>query len=76
MKLPKFIAFTAAGCIFWNVILIYVGWYLGNNWDEVAGISRYLILASVVGALVLVAYILIRRRRIRAEAVKHRWMKQ
>jgi membrane protein DedA with SNARE-associated domain len=56
------------------VILIYVGWYLGNNWDEVAGISRYLILASVVGALVLVAYILIRRKRIKAEAVKHRLM--
>lgn len=74
MKLLKFIAFTAAGCIFWNVILIYVGWYLGNNWDEVAGISRYLILASVVGALVLVAYILIRRKRIKAEAVKHRLM--
>ena len=67
MKLPKFIAFTTAGCIIWNVILIYVGWYLGKNWAEVAGISRYLILASVVGVLVLVAYILIRRKRIRAK---------
>lgn len=71
MKLPKFIVFTTAGCIVWNVILIYVGWYLGKNWVEVAGISRYLILASVVGVLVLVAFLLVRRRRIRLEAAKN-----
>ena len=71
MKLPKFIAFTTAGCIVWNVILIYVGWYLGKNWAEVAGISHYLILATVVVVFVVVPYILIRRKRIRAETVKH-----
>jgi membrane protein DedA with SNARE-associated domain len=71
MKLPKFIAFTTAGCIVWNVILIYVGWYLGKNWAEVAGISRYLILATVVVVFVVVPYILIRRKKIRAESVKH-----
>jgi membrane protein DedA with SNARE-associated domain len=72
MKLPKFIVFTTAGCIVWNVVLIYVGWYLGKNWAEVAGISRYLILASVLVVLVLVAFLLIRRKRIRSEASKHR----
>lgn len=76
MKLPKFIVFTTAGCIVWNVILIYVGYYLGKNWAEVAGISRYLILASVVGILVLLVILLIRRKRIRAEAIKRSWMKQ
>ena len=70
MALPKFIAYTAAGCIVWNVTLIYVGWYLGKNWTEVAGISRYLILASVVGGVVLVVAFLVRRRRKRAEAIK------
>jgi membrane protein DedA with SNARE-associated domain len=76
MKLPKFIAFTTVGCIVWNVILIYVGYYLGKNWPEVAGISRYLILASVVGVLVLVAYILIRRKRKRAETLKRGKIRQ
>ena len=71
MKLPKFIAFTTAGCIVWNVVLIYVGWYLGRNWAEVAGVSRYLILASVVGVSALVVFFLIRRRKIRSEPVKH-----
>ena len=76
MKLPRFIAFTTAGCIVWNVILIYVGWYLGKNWSEVAGISRYLILASVIGVLILVVFLFIRRKRIRAEAVKYGLIKQ
>jgi len=76
MNLPKFIAYTTAGCIVWNVVLIYVGWYLGKNWAEVAGISRYLILASVIGFLVLAAYLLIRRKRMRAEAIKRGWIKQ
>jgi membrane protein DedA with SNARE-associated domain len=71
MKLPKFIAFTTAGCIVWNVVLIYVGWYLGKNWAEVASISRYLILVSVVGVLVLVVFLLIKRRRTKLKAIKH-----
>jgi len=76
MALPKFIAFTAAGCIVWNIILIYVGWYLGKNWAAVAGVSRYLILASVVGVLVLMVVYLDRRKRKRAEAVKRGWITQ
>jgi len=56
--------------------LIYVGWYLGKNWAEVAGISRYLILASVVAILILVVFLFIRRKRIRVEAAKHGWTKQ
>jgi membrane protein DedA with SNARE-associated domain len=76
MALPKFIAFTAAGCIVWNIILIYVGWYLGKNWAEVAGVSRYLILASVVCVLVLMVVYLVRRKRKRAEAVKRGWITQ
>ena len=74
MALPKFIAFTAAGCIVWNIILIYVGWYLGKNWAEVAGVSRYLILASVVAVVLLAVVYLVRRKRKRAEAIKRGWI--
>lgn len=76
MKLPKFIAFTTAGCIVWNVVLIYVGWYLGKNWSEVVGISHYLILASVIGVLVLLVFLLIRRKRIRSKTAKHENIKK
>jgi len=65
MKLPKFIAYTTAGCFTWSAVLIYVGYFLGKNWKEVAGVSHYLILASVSAVLVLItAYLVIRSRRI------------
>jgi membrane protein DedA with SNARE-associated domain len=63
MSLPKFIGLTTAGCIIWNLVLIYVGWYLGKNWAEVAGVSRYLILASIVGVMAVAVVYLIRRRK-------------
>jgi membrane protein DedA with SNARE-associated domain len=64
MSLSKFIAFTAAGCLIWNSILVYVGYYLGSNWAEVAAVSHDLILAViVVAAIGVAAYILVRRRR-------------
>jgi membrane protein DedA with SNARE-associated domain len=62
MKLSKFIVFTTAGCLLWNGILIYLGWYLGKNWTQVAGITRYLIVAAVVVVvMVVVVYLVIRR---------------
>jgi len=63
MSLKKFIAFTTAGCLAWNAILIYSGWYLGKNWTEVAGVSRYLIIAAVVAIVVIVVIYLANRRR-------------
>ena len=30
MPLAKFISYTLAGCILWNSLLIYVGYYLGS----------------------------------------------
>ena len=63
MSLVKFIAFTTAGCLVWNSILIYVGYYLGINWKEVAGISHYLIIAVVAAFIVVVAAYLIRRKK-------------
>ncbi len=70
MPLKKFIAFTTAGCLVWNAILIYLGWYLGKNWPEVAGVSRYLILGSVSAVLVVVAVYLVRRKRMKDKAIK------
>ncbi|MGD0994910.1 MAG: DedA family protein [Candidatus Bathyarchaeia archaeon] len=63
MKLSKFIAFTTAGCLLWNIILIYLGWYLGKNWTQVAGVSRYLILAAVAAVVIVILVYLIRRKQ-------------
>jgi len=62
MPLPKFIVLTTAGCIVWNIILIYVGWYLGKNWAEVASVSRYLILATIIAVVIVVVAYLIKRK--------------
>ncbi len=66
MKLPKFIAYTTAGCLVWNSILIYVGWYLGQNWSEVAGVSHYLIIAVAIALIILVLAFFVRRNRRKA----------
>ena len=63
MPLAKFLVFTTAGCLLWNSLLIYVGFYLGSNWTEVAGISHYILIAVVAGLAVLIALYLVRRRK-------------
>jgi len=49
----------------WNIILIYVGYYLGANWTEVAGISHYIIIAviAVLAAGFALYLVMLRRRR-------------
>ena len=67
MPLSKFIIYTTAGCLLWNAILIYLGWFLGTNWKQVAGISHYLIIAFVVAIVVIVIVFLVRRKQKRSE---------
>jgi membrane protein DedA with SNARE-associated domain len=67
MPVAKFLVFTVAGCLLWNSILIYVGYYLGSNWTEVAGISHYIIIAVIAAFVTLVVvYLVMRRRRRKA----------
>ena len=68
MPLAKFLAFTTAGCILWNSLLIYVGYYLGRNWTEVAGISHYILIAVVVAlAVLIVSYLVVRKGKKRIQ---------
>ena len=68
MPLKKFLAFTTAGSFLWNVILVYLGWYLGENWTLVSAISRYLILVSVAAVVtVIVVFLIVRRRKTREQ---------
>jgi len=68
MPLPKFLVYTTAGCILWNSLLIYVGYYLGKNWIEVASVSHYILLAVMVGlAAVVLGYLIWRKSKIKAQ---------
>jgi membrane protein DedA with SNARE-associated domain len=64
MSMPKFIVYTTAGCLVWNILLIYVGYYLGQNWTEVAGVLHYVLIAVIVAAaLLFVAFLIWKRRK-------------
>ncbi len=63
MPLPKFLVFTATGCFIWNSLLIYVGYYLGTNWIEVAGFFHNVILVFIAFFIILVVvYLFIRKK--------------
>jgi membrane protein DedA with SNARE-associated domain len=63
MPITKFLIYTTAGCIIWNSLLVYVGYYLGNNWTEVTSVSHYILIAVIVALAVAISVYLIRRRK-------------
>jgi membrane protein DedA with SNARE-associated domain len=63
MPLSKFILYTTAGCLVWDVILISLGVYVGASWREIAGAAHYLIILAAVAFLIVLALFLIRRRK-------------
>jgi membrane protein DedA with SNARE-associated domain len=63
MPLPKFVAFTAVGCLAWNATLTYVGVYLGDNWRVVAGELHYVTIGVAAVALMAIVVFLINRKK-------------
>ncbi len=62
MPLAKFVGYTAAGCLVWNTILVYLGFLLGENWNEVAGFSHYLIIIVVIVVVIILALYLVKKK--------------
>jgi membrane protein DedA with SNARE-associated domain len=54
MSKEKFAAYTFAGCLPWNITLVYVGWWLGASWEEATAAFRYVNLV-VYAVLILLA---------------------
>ena len=42
MSKSKFAFYTLAGCLPWNILLVYLGWWLGSSWEEVVAAFRYI----------------------------------
>lgn len=57
MNRAKFLTYTLAGCLPWNVALIYLGWWLGSSWDAVVEAFRYINLVAYAALIVLLAWI-------------------
>ena len=55
MSLPRFTLYTTLGSVGWNAVLIGLGWYVGDQWERIAGYMDYFQYAVilVIGAAVL-----------------------
>ena len=65
MSRLKFGLYTLAGCLPWNVFLIYLGWWLGSSWNAVVEAFRYINLVTYALLVLLAVWIgrrLVRRR--------------
>ncbi|HEY1095288.1 MAG TPA: VTT domain-containing protein, partial [Glycomyces sp.] len=67
MRLPVFLALTAAGSLIWNTAFIAGGYALGARWHEVTDVvglySKVILAAVAVAALAFVAVRLLRAGR-------------
>jgi membrane protein DedA with SNARE-associated domain len=76
MPLGRFVLFSAAGTLLWNVLLVGAGYLLGSRWTEAEQYSGwfnavlYVALAAFVGWLVLRR---VRKRRVAAVAGRARF---
>jgi len=53
----KFAVYTVAGCLPWNIILVYLGWWLGSSWDAIVEAFRYINLVVYAFLVLLVIWI-------------------
>ena len=60
MKLPSFLLLTTLGTLIWNVVLVFLGRMLGDNWEMVAEtLSNYSHYTVLVLALAFAAGLLV-----------------
>src|SRR5918995_6430955 len=66
MNLAKFSFYTFVGCVPWVLALTYLGYYLGENWEEVGDFLHYLDYAVALAVLVGAVYLFLRWRASRS----------
>ncbi len=67
MPLGRFVAFTLAGSIPWVLMLGLIGREVGDRWEEWQSHLHYADYAVAVAIVASIVYLLVRRRRRRAE---------
>jgi membrane protein DedA with SNARE-associated domain len=64
MNLAKFCFYTAAGASIWVAVLAYIGYFVGNNQEKVAEVSKQWSIVIILGCVLLViGYIFWHRRK-------------
>jgi len=60
MNRSKFAVYTLAGCLPWNFVLVYLGWWLGSSWEAVVAAFRYINLVVYALLILLTVWVLLR----------------
>jgi membrane protein DedA with SNARE-associated domain len=68
MPLGRFVAFTAAGCIPWVLMLAIIGREVGSRWEDWRGYLHYVDYVVIAAIVLGIVYLIVRRRRTGAEA--------
>lgn len=66
MKMAPYLIWTTLGCFIWNIVLIYLGFQLGDNYTKVtAGFEKYSLVLEIIMGIALIWFIvwLVRRYR-------------
>jgi membrane protein DedA with SNARE-associated domain len=66
MNFARFSAYTFLGCVPWVLALTYLGYVLGENWEEVGSFLHYLDYAVALALVAGAAYLFVRRRSSRS----------
>ena len=69
MPFWRFTVFTLAGCIPWVLLLTFIGKEAGDNWEKWKDSLHYVDYAVVAAIVIGVAWLFIRGRRRRSEAL-------
>jgi membrane protein DedA with SNARE-associated domain len=67
MNFKKFVLYSFVGSVPWNIMLTYIGFWLGPNWESIKGVFRYLDVLVVVGIVAFVIFYVMRYRRNKAQ---------
>lgn len=60
MNFGKFIFYTFLGSIPWSILLVYIGYKLGQNWEELGPIFHYMDYLIVVLIAALIIYFIVK----------------
>jgi membrane protein DedA with SNARE-associated domain len=65
MNLGAFVLYTAIGSAIWNSVLIGLGWWLGDRWEEVEKYTSYLQYVVIAAIVAVIARFIWKRKKLR-----------
>lgn len=63
MSFKKFVLYTFLGSLIWSILLGYAGFMMGENWSKIRSVLHIADYAIIVIILVVIAYVLIKKRK-------------